>query len=564
MIFMNETAITALYCRLSVEDGVSGESGSIAHQKAILAAYARGHGFPNPQFFIDDGYSGTTFDRPGMQRLLALAEAGLVGTVIVKDMSRFGRDYLKVGHYLELYFPSRDIRFIAVNDGVDTAGAADDFTPFRSLFNDFYAKDASRKIRAVLRAKGESGQHIGRAPYGYEADPAAPGRWRVDEKAAPVVRHIFALCLAGLGPTQIARRLEEEQVPTPSAHRAEKAGRPLPPRPCRWDESTVAAMLRRVEYTGCTCNFKTYSKSYKLKKRLPTPPEDRVVRPGTQPPLVSQGDFDRVQALRGGKRRPVRGDRAGLFSGLIYCGDCGARLHFTTCRRFDGGQDHYVCARYKGSRGGCTAHYVREAPLRAAVVEAAGARLAKGAAEEGALQKAWLRADAAARREAEGELRRTEARLKRLDTLIAGAYEAAVADALRPETCRRLAAGYERERGELVLRRRALAARLQSQEPEAAAAFFALCRRHARSPLPPAELIRGTVDRVEVFTPTGRGLARRQRVWVTFLPSAGLPLPEGVELVLGPGGQTRAQPRPRRQKPGAKAGKFPEENQKNR
>ena len=221
--------ITALYARLSQEDALDGESNSIANQKKILLKYATDNGFPNPKFFIDDGVSGVTFDRPGLNEMIRLAEAGKVRTVIVKDMSRMGRDYLKVGYYTESFFAERDIRYIAINDGVDSDKGDNDFTPFRNLFNDFYARDTSKKIRAVMRAKGNAGEHLcTNPPYGYMKDPADKKKWIVDEEAAEIVKRIFDLCIAGKGPMQIAKLLTAECVLTVKAHYAQRDGQMLP------------------------------------------------------------------------------------------------------------------------------------------------------------------------------------------------------------------------------------------------------------------------------------------------------------------------------------------------
>lgn len=265
-VHMDQPKFTILYCRLSNEDSLDGESNSIANQKSILTRYAQEHGFQNIRLLTDDGYSGTNFDRPGIQEALSLVEQGLVENFIVKDMSRFGRDYLQVGHYTELIFPSRDVRFIAVNDGVDSARGDNDFTPFRNLFNDFYAKDTSKKVRAVLHARGTSGKHMGKPPYGYRFDPEDRNHWIIDPEAAPVVRRIFDLTIAGKGPSQIARILEQDKVLTTKALYSQQQGKLLPECPYHWAEQSVAAILERMEYTGCVCNFKTHSKSYKLIK----------------------------------------------------------------------------------------------------------------------------------------------------------------------------------------------------------------------------------------------------------------------------------------------------------
>ena len=350
--------ITALYARLSQEDALDGDSNSIVNQKKILLKYATDNGFPNPTFFIDDGVSGVTFDRPGWNEMIGLAEAGKVKTVIVKDMSRMGRDYLKVGYYTESFFAERDIRYIAINDGVDSDKGDNDFTPFRNLFNDFYARDTSKKIRAVMRAKGNAGEHLcSNPPYGYSKDPADKKKWIVDPEAAEVVERIFDLCIAGKGPMQIAKLLTADKVLTVKAYYAKRDGKPMPDNLYQWDPKSVAGILERPEYTGCTVNFKTYSKSHKLKKRLQNAPENYRIFPDTQPAIINEKVWERVQELRANKRRPAKqAERQGLFSGLLYCADCGSKLHFATGKNMTPEQDCYRFARYKSNTGDCTMH----------------------------------------------------------------------------------------------------------------------------------------------------------------------------------------------------------------
>ena len=242
--------ITALYARLSQEDALDGESNSIANQKKILLKYATDNGFPNPTFFIDDGVSGVTFDRPGWNEMIRLSETGKVKTVIVKDMSRMGRDYLKVGYYTESFFAERGIRYIAINDGVDSDKGDNEFTPFRNLFDDFYARDTSKKIRAVMRAKGNAGEHLcSNPPYGYMKSPDNKKEWIVDEEAAAVVKRIFDLCVAGKGPLQIAKILTADKVLTTKAHYAKQKGKVLPENPYHWNDNSVVGILERMADT---------------------------------------------------------------------------------------------------------------------------------------------------------------------------------------------------------------------------------------------------------------------------------------------------------------------------
>ncbi|MFR2599424.1 MAG: DUF4368 domain-containing protein [Ruminococcus sp.] len=295
-IMLDQQKITILYCRLSNEDAQEGESNSIANQREYLTRYARDHGYTNLKILVDDGYTGTNFNRPGVQEGFELVKQGLVGCWLVKDLSRFGRDYLTVGQYTDIIFPSYDVRFIAINDGVDSnRGDSEGFAAIRNLFNEWYPRDTSKKVRVSLRQRGTSGKHMGKPPYGYRCDPEDKDHWILDEEAAPVVKLIFDLCIDGKGPEQIARILEEKQIMTAKALYAKRKKKPMPERPYHWGNQSIAGILERQEYTGCTCNFKTYSKSYKLKKRIPNEPENMFYLPDTQEAIVSQAQFDRVQ-----------------------------------------------------------------------------------------------------------------------------------------------------------------------------------------------------------------------------------------------------------------------------
>ena len=448
--------ITALYARLSQEDTLDGESNSIANQKKILLKYATDNHFSNPTFFIDDGVSGVTFDRPGWNEMIRLAEAGKVQTVIVKDMSRMGRDYLKVGYYTESFFAERDIRYIAINDGVDSDKGDNDFTPFRNLFNDFYARDTSKKIRAVMRAKGNAGEHLcTNPPYGYMKDPADKKKWMVDEEAAEIVRRIFDLCIAGKGPMQIAKLLTAEHILTVKAHYAQRAGKPLPEKPYHWDPKSLAGILERPEYTGCTVNFKTYSKSHKLKKRLYNVPENQRIFPNTQPAIIDEHVFVRVQELRENKRRPAKqAERQGLFSGLLYCADCGSKLHFATGKNMTPQQDCYRCSRYKSNTGDCTMHFIREETLKLFVLQRIFDVTAlffddAMAFEEAAKKQHFQEAEKEAQKR-KREIAQAEKRIAELDRIFKRIYEDDISGTISHERFLKLSTDYEAEQRELT------------------------------------------------------------------------------------------------------------------
>ena len=448
--------ITALYARLSQEDTLDGESNSIANQKKILLKYATDNHFSNPTFFIDDGVSGVTFDRPGWNEMIRLAEAGKVQTVIVKDMSRMGRDYLKVGYYTESFFAERDIRYIAINDGVDSDKGDNDFTPFRNLFNDFYARDTSKKIRAVMRAKGNAGEHLcTNPPYGYMKDPADKKKWIVDEEAAEIVKRIFDLCIAGKGPMQIAKLLTAEHILTVKAHYAKRDGKPMPENLYQWDPKSVAGILERPEYTGCTVNFKTYSKSHKLKKRLHNVPENQRIFPNTQPAIIDEHVFVRVQELRENKRRPAKqAERQGLFSGLLYCADCGSKLHFATGKNMTPQQDCYRCSRYKSNTGDCTMHFIREETLKLFVLQRIFDVTAlffddAMAFEEAAKKQHFQEAEKEAQKR-KREIAQAEKRIAELDRIFKRIYEDDISGTISHERFLKLSTDYEAEQRELT------------------------------------------------------------------------------------------------------------------
>ena len=528
---VDQQKITILYCRLSNEDLVDGESNSIANQRNILSSYAASHGFTNTKVLVDDGYTGTNFNRPGVQEGLALVEQGLVGTWIVKDMSRFGRDYLQVGRFTEIVFPSYDVRFIAVNDAVDSAKGDNDFTVIRNVFNDFYAKDTSKKVRAVMKAKGTSGKHLGGPPYGYRADPQDKNHWILDEDAAPVVKRIFDLTIAGVGPSRIARILEADEVLTVKALYAQQKGKPLPERPCHWIEQSVVNILERMEYTGCTCNFKTYSKSYKLKKRIPNALEDMFILPDTQEAIVPKEQWDRVQELRQHKRRMTKAERQGLFSGLVVCADCGSKLHFATCKNFEGRQDHYVCAKYKSGRGTCSAHYIREDVLRDVVLERIRAVTEYIRADVEGFQEEWLMCR---REEQEKSIREDKRRLADIDKLITRIYEDMVLGDLSQERYQKMLEGYEAEQAALnneVIGLEDWVATREEMEDNVDQ-FLALLEKYVDIPELTTTIVNEFIKQIIVYAPEKVNGKRTQKVKIVFNFLEEVEVPEISEPVI--------------------------------
>ena len=362
--------ITALYCRLSQEDANEGESNSIQNQKAILLQYAKEHRFPNPTFFVDDGYSGTNYDRPGFQAMLAEIEAGKVTVCCTKDLSRLGRNSSLTGLYINFTFPKYGVRYIAINDHFDTIdpnSTDNDVAGIKNWFNEFFAKDTSRKIRAVQKVKGERGVPLTtNVPFGYLKDPDDKTRWIVDEAAAQVVKRIFRLCMEGRGPMQIAKVLQEEKVLNPTAYKRRagiKTPSPETSDPYHWNTNTIVHILERREYTGCTVNFKTYTNSIWDKKQRGTPLEKQAVFYNTHPAIIEQEVFDKVQEIRQQRHRRTKTGKSSLFSGMVYCADCGAKMRYCTTNYFEKRQDHFVCANYRSNTGSCSAHYIRAVVL---------------------------------------------------------------------------------------------------------------------------------------------------------------------------------------------------------
>lgn len=368
--------MTALYCRLSQEDDRAGESLSIENQKAMLLQYAREHHFPNPTFFVDDGVSGVTYDRPGFQAMLAEIEAGRVAVAITKDLSRLGRNSALTGLYTNFTFPQNGVRFIAINDNYDTIDpnrVDNDFAGIKNWFNEFYARDTSRKIRAVQKAKGERGVPLTtNVPYGYVKDPENPRRWVVDPVAADVVKRIFDLCMEGRGPKQIANQLKADKVLTPSSYRALqgiKTPNKKPEDPYDWHSSTVVAILERREYTGCTVNFKTYTNSIWDKKQRDNPLEKQAIFPNTHEAIIEAAVFEKVQLVRQQRHRKTRTGRSSIFSGLVYCADCGEKLYYGATNNYRTEGAFFDCSLHWKHKDKCGTHYIREAVLSRLVLK---------------------------------------------------------------------------------------------------------------------------------------------------------------------------------------------------
>lgn len=520
---MDQQKIAILYCRLSNEDALDGESNSIQNQRTLLIKYATEHGYTNLKILVGDAYTGTNFDRPGVQEGFDLVKQGLVGCWLVKDLSRFGRDYLTVGQYTDIIFPSYDVRFIAVNDGVDSErGDADGFSAIRNLFNEWYPRDTSKKVRVSLQQRGTSGKHIGKPPYGYRCDPADKDHWILDEDSAPVVKRIFGLSIDGKGPEKIARILEADQVLTTRALYAQQKGKPLPERPYHWVNQSVVGILERIEYTGCTCNFKTYSKSYKLKKRIPNAVEDMCIFPDTQEAIVSQAQWERVQELRKNKRRPTKAERQGLFSGLLFCADCGSKLHFATCKSFDGKQDHYVCANYKSNRGTCSAHYIREDVLRELVLERIQAVNDYIRQDVEGFQEEWLQCSRDAQEKSiradKKRLEQAKKRLPDLALIISQLYEDHVLGNLSMERYQKMTANYEAEQEQLQLEIGVTEDWVETREDmdDNVDAFIALTEKYVDVTELTPTIVNEYIKKIIVYAPDKSSGKRQQKIQIIF------------------------------------------------
>ena len=359
--------MTALYCRLSRDDGSEGDSNSVANQKKMLKKYAKEHGFTNTRYYIDDGYTGTNFNRPGFLKMMEDIEMGYIQTVIVKDMSRFGRDYLTVGYYTDTYFPEMGIRFIAINDCVDSADGENELAPFRNVMNEMYARDISRKVRSAHRIRGNSGEPLSQPPYGYMKSPENKKRWIIDPDAGAVVRRIFKMALEGKGNETIARLLQEDHVLNPLAYWDSKGmkrgGKKVQKDPCKWSKCTIQKVLAQQEYCGDVINFKTYSKSFKNKTRMDNPRENWVIFRNVHEPIIEREIFEQVQKLTENtkRRQPKRKNGPkNIFSDMLYCADCGKKLWYHT-NTVNTEIHFFSCSNYKkDTRGTCTSrHYIR-------------------------------------------------------------------------------------------------------------------------------------------------------------------------------------------------------------
>ena len=531
--------ITALYCRLSQDDALDGESNSITNQKTLLSKYAAEHGFRNIQFFIDDGYSGTSFQRPGFQEMMRYVKDYSVSAVIVKDLSRLGREYSYMGRLQDFIFPAYDVRFIAINDDVDSAKGENDFAVFKNVFNDYYAKDTSKKIRAVVKMRGEAGEHIAsNPPYGYIKDPQDKKKWIVDEGAAKVVRRIFNLCIAGKGPMQIAKILTDDKVLTVTAYHARQKGWTMPENLYQWCAKSVAGILERREYTGCTVNFKTYTKSLKFKKRMENPVENQKVFEDTQPAIIEKGQWERVQELRKNKRRPTKTGRTSMFSGLLYCAYCGAKLYFCTCNTYkDNSQNHFVCSNYKSNTGSCKIHYIREQVLYRIVLETIQRTLTYVRMFRKDFKLEMLAQDEESRKaelaEKQKALSGAKKRMEDLDRIIQHIYEDNVLGKLSDSRYLKLSRQYEKEQAEIEQLAAVLEREIETQAGQVSDVnkFLKLVDKYLDIPELDAAILNELVSRIVVHSPARENGRKQVRIdlYFTYVGQIRIPLKIGRE-----------------------------------
>ncbi len=515
---------TALYVRLSRDDENEGDSNSIAHQIEILTKYAKENGITSYKVYKDDGYSGTSFKRPGFQEMMTDIEAGLVSMVIVKDMSRFGRNYLEVGLYTEIRFPEMGVRFIAVNDGVDSDDQmGNDFTPFRNIINEWYAKDTSKKIRAVFRNKGMSGQRLStNAPYGYIR--GEDGHLLVDEETAPVVELIFQLCAEGNGPGKIARMLKERSIPTPGTIEFQRTGRTRnyhPDNPCGWNESSISNILEQDAYLGRTTNFKTTKLSYKSKKKIENTPDKWAVFEDTHKAIIDPETWEIVQKAREQRRRPTKMGEMGMFSGLAYCADCGARLYHCRTASWTHEQECYTCATYRGKKG-CSAHYIRAVVLEQLVLQNLQRVVAYAQEDEDEFVRRIMENKMALQRteqeKAKRKLEKQERRYNELDAIIQRLYEDHVVGKLSEERFAKLSEGYEQEQATLKQSIEDLSAIVHAAQTQAVnvQSFLKIVKKYTQpTELTPA-LLREFVEKIVVHAPDKSSGHRIQRIDVHY------------------------------------------------
>lgn len=522
-----DTGITALYCRLSQDDGNVGDSDSIINQKKMLAEYAERNGYTPYQFYIDDGFSGTNFERPQFKQMIEDAKKGTVKRIICKDLSRFGRDYIKVGLYTEFIFPDKDIHFIAVNDDVDSNVQKDnDLAPFKNLFNEWYARDTSKKIKAVKKAKGLAGEHMSCvAPYGYRKNPDNPKEWLIDEESAEVVREIFRLCVDGYGPRRIANILTERKILIPSAYALEKGyavRNNIPKNPYQWSSTVVVDVLERMDYLGHTVNFKTHRKSYKQKKKIENDKSEWKIFENTHEPIIDKSTFDIVQKIRANRKRPTKMGEMPMFSGILYCVDCGKKLSFHRRANDPDTKHNFVCSNYRSDTHNCSMHYIRNVVVEQLVLENLREVVSYVKAYEDEFVQMVMDADIKQKSKELAKKKRVlsdkEKRYTQLDGLFQRIYEDNVGGKLSDERFVKLSQGYEAEQKDLQSEIEALRMELSQEEQQSVnvKSFLSTVKKYTEIPELTSEIVHEFIDRIIVHEADKSSGKRIQEIEIIY------------------------------------------------
>ena len=521
------TGITALYCRLSQDDGNVGDSDSIVNQKKILAEYAERNGYTPYQFYIDDGFSGTNFERPQFKQMIEDAQKGTVKRIICKDLSRFGRDYIKVGLYTEFIFPDKDIHFIAVNDDVDSNVQKDnDLAPFKNLFNEWYARDTSKKIKAVKKAKGLAGEHMSCvAPYGYRKNPDNPKEWLIDEESAEIVREIFRLCVDGYGPRRIANILTERKILIPSAYALEKGyavRNNIPKNPCQWSSTVVVDILERMDYLGHTVNFKTHRKSYKQKKKIENDKSEWKIFENTHEPIIDQSTFDIVQKIRANRKRPTKMGEMPMFSGILYCADCGKKLSFHRRVNEPDIKHNFVCSNYRSDTNKCSMHYIRNVVVEQLVLENLREVVSYVKTYEDEFVQMVMDADMKQKSKELAKKKRVlsdkEKCYTQLDSLFQRIYEDNVSGKLSDERFAKLSHGYEAEQKELQSEIETLRMELSQEEQQNVnvKSFLSTVKKYTEIPELTPEIVHEFIDCIIVHEADKSSGKRIQEIEIIY------------------------------------------------
>lgn len=524
--------ITALYCRLSQEDMQAGESESIQNQKLILQRYADEHFFLNTRFFVDDGFSGVSFEREGLQAMLREVEAGNVATVITKDLSRLGRNYLKTGELIEIIFPEYEVRYIAINDGVDTAREDNEFTPLRNWFNEFYARDTSKKIRAVKLAKAQRGERVnGEVPYGYIADPNDRNHLIPDPETAHIVKQIFAMYVRGDRMCDIQNWLRDNEILTVGELRYRRTGRTQHPRPQQnawynWPDKTLYDILTRQEYLGHTITAKTYKVSYKSKKTRKNAKDKRYFFPNTHEPLIDEETFALAQKRIATRHRPTKSDEIDLFSGLLFCGDCGYKMYLQKGAGTPERKHAYTCGNYRNRARNdflCTTHYIRKSVLKELVLADLQRIMSYVKGHEQEFIRTATECNDQAMKKAlshqRKELEKVEARLGELNLLFRKLYEDNALGRLSNEQFVFLTSGYEDEKKELTKRATALKKEIDTAAERSADVkrFVALVRRYTEISELTYENVHEFIDRILVYELDKDTNTRKIEIFFSFV-----------------------------------------------